>query len=98
LIECVDDKNQLLIAQPGFAYQQFLFLAFTPVSIHQTLGARQLLPSRAITGIPLLASEPSLINKALHRANGYLGKPRPLGRARSESVRARKIRGFRISP
>jgi len=49
LIECVDDKDQLLIAQPGFAYQQFLFLAFTPVSIHQTLGARQLLPSRAIT-------------------------------------------------
>ena len=31
-VKCVDDKDQLLIAKPGFAYQQFLFLAFAPVS------------------------------------------------------------------
>ena len=69
-VKCVDDKDQLLIAKPGFAYQQFLFLAFAPVSIHKTLGARQLFPSGAVAGIPLFAGEPSLINQALHRANG----------------------------
>ena len=70
-VERGKDKKEFGVAQAGFLDEEFLALAFAPVSADQAFRAGALLTLAGV-GVALLANEAALVHEALDCADGDL--------------------------